>query len=70
MSSPTDREFQRVIDQLDDIGKKVDSLVEREAQRRGSEAVMRWLVGSGGLVAWLGGIAALFATFVHGRASH
>ncbi len=69
MSPPTDREFQRVIDQLDDIQKKVDSLVEREATRRGVEAVLRWFVGSGGVVAWIGGLGALFATFVHGKAS-
>lgn len=64
----TDREFQALIDRLDRIEGKVDALTQKEATRSGVETVLRWFAGSGGLIAWIGGLAALVSTLIHHKA--
>lgn len=64
----TDREFNALIDRLDRIEGKVDALTQAEAKRAGVETVLRWFAGSGGLLAWVGGLAAVVSTFVHHKA--
>jgi hypothetical protein len=64
----TDREFEGLTDRLDRIESKLDELAKQEAKRAGVEAVLRWFAGSGGLLAWIGALAAILSTVIHHKA--